>query len=183
VGAGYPQGQNPWLNMVDANGNILIVTTFGVTGSVAPSLPANSPEGDTVTDGTVVWTCVSPTSQGFRLDRLPSAQGPTLEIKPYYQLDPPRFATVQQTLDPIPDSFSRYFFTGLIAQCLMNSPNPGDMKRGQEMQALWQKAMADSKKQGDRELNIYALLPASSVVEPRWGPSVPRTADNPYGWN
>lgn len=183
LGATAPGGQNPPLNMVDKNGNILIVTFFGVTGATAPYLPANSAEGATVNDGSVIWTCVSPTSQGFRLDRLPSAAGPTLEILPYVQIDPPRFATMQQKLDPIPDSFSRFFFRGLQAQCLENSPNPGDAKRGQDMRVGWLNAMAAAKKQGDRELNIYALLPASSVVEPRWGPSSPRTADNPYGWD
>lgn len=187
LGVSAPGGQNPILNMRDANGNILIVTAFGTTGSVAPQLSANSPEGTTVVDGTVTWTCVSPTSQGFRIDRLPSAAGPTLEIKPYYQLDPPRFATMQQTLDPIPDSFSRFFFRGLQAQCLLNSPNPNDTKRGEVLterdpdgEPRW---MKEPKKQGDRELNVYALLPAQSVVEPRWGANVPRTADNPYGWN
>lgn len=183
VGNGAPIGQNPILNMRDANGNILIVTGFGTTGSTAPQLPADSLEGATVSDGTVVWTCVSPTSQGFRLDRLPSAAGPTLEIRPYYQLDPPRFANFQQMINPIPDSFSRYFFTGLTGQCLKNSPNPGDLKRGENMYTEWLQAMANAKKQGDREINIYSLLPAGSVVEPRWGPGQqPRTADNPYGW-
>jgi hypothetical protein len=188
LGSGAPAGKNPWLNMVDANGNILIVTTFGTTGADAPSVPANSNEGTTVEDGSVVWTCVSPNSQGFRLDRLPSAAGPTLEIRPYYQLDPPRFTTFQQMLDPIPNSFSRFFFRGLQAQSLANSPNPADVKRGEALlvrnpqtgEPAW---MIDPMKQGDRELNGYALLPATSVVEPRWGSSVPRTADNPYGWN
>ena len=187
LGSGAPAGQNPLLNMVDANGNILIVTVFGTTGTVAPVLPAASAEGTTVVDGTVTWTCVSPTSQGFRIDRLPSAAGPTLKILPYYQLDPPRFTTMQQMLDPIPDSFSRFFFRGLQAQCQLNSPNPQDVKRGLESterdkvtgEPMW---MKEPKAQGDRELNGYALLPAQSVVEPRWGPSLPRTADNPYGW-
>lgn len=183
VGNGLPAGQNPLLNMVDENGNILIVKTFGTTGSSAPHLPVNSDEGTNVTDGSVVWTCVSGTSQGFRLDRLPSAAGPTLEIRPYYQLDPPRFLTMQQTLDPIPDSFSRYFYRGVQSQCLEASPNPGDAKRGEEMKLTWLNAMLSAKKQGDREINAYALLPASSVVEPYWGSNQPRTADNPYGWN
>jgi len=187
LGMTSPGGLNPILNMRDMNGNILIVTTFGTTGSTAPVLAANAAEGTTVTDGTVVWTCVSPTSQGFRLDRLPSAAGPTLEIKPYYQLDPPRFATMQQALDPIPDSFSRFFFRGLQAMCLMNSPNPTDVKRGEVLterdrygEPKWLK---EPKLQGDRELNLYMLQPATSVVERQWGSNAPRTADNPYGWN
>jgi hypothetical protein len=189
LGATAPGGQNPILNMRDVNGNILIVTGFGTTGSVAPVLAADSPEGTTVVDGTVTWTCVSPTSQGFRIDVLPSAAGPTLEIRPYYQLDPPRFGSMQQLLNPIPDSFSRFFFRGLQAQCLLNSPNPNDVKRGETLSERDQngepKWIKEPKKQGDRELNVYALLPACGVVEPKWGycGNSPRTADNPYGWN
>lgn len=183
LGTSAPGGQNPLMSMLDKNGNILIVTVFGTTGSTAPFLPANAQEGAVILDGTVTWTCVSPNSQGFRIDRLPSAAGPTLEILPYYQREPPRFGSMQQLLDPIPDSFSRFFFRGLQSQCLQNSPNPGDMKRGQDMRVEWLNAMLAAKKQGDREVNAYALLPASGVVEPYWGPSAPRTADNPYGWN
>ena len=183
LGASAPGGQNPLLNMVDKNGNILIVTGFGVTGATAPFLAADAPEGDTIVDGTVTWTCVSPNSQGFRLDRLPSAAGPTLAIHPYYQLDPPRFANAQQPINPIPNSFSRFFYRGLQAALLENSPNPGDAKRGQDAKVAWLNSMLAAKKQGDREVNAYALLPANSVVEPYWGPSMPRTADNPYGWN
>lgn len=278
LGTSAPGGQNPILNMRDANGNILIVTGFGTTATtemltittieriqsglicnlivgyaetsekvpvgtlvtfaglnvvpslngttlpvsngsspnhlvfvtgtsggcptqdldgetgtmqlgsgLPPILPADSPEGATIADGSVTWTVVSPNSQGFRLDRIPSAAGPTLEIRPYYQLDPPRFLSMQQLLDPIPDSFSRFFFRGLQAQCLLNSPNPNDVKRGQALterdrdgEPMW---MKEPKKQGDRELNIYALLPASSVVESKWGSRQPRTADDPYGWS
>lgn len=36
--------QNPLMSMIDAAGNLLIVTGFGTTGSVAPVLAANSPE-------------------------------------------------------------------------------------------------------------------------------------------
>ena len=55
--------QNPIMSMVDANGNLLIVTGFGVTGAAAPVLPALSAEGATVTDGTVTWTVVAATSR------------------------------------------------------------------------------------------------------------------------
>jgi hypothetical protein len=179
IGTG-PTAQNPILYFVDVNGNILIVTTFGATGSVAPELPANSAEGTTVTDGSVVWTCVSPTSQGFRIDNLPSATAPVWQIVPTYQLDPPLFTTMQQKLDPIPDSFARYFRRGLESECLKASPNPGDMKRGEQMYRDWIMAMAESKKQGDREVNAYGLQPAGSVVEPRWASWGPYTADMPY---
>lgn len=183
LGAGAPMSQNPIMSMKDANGNILIVTVFGTTGSVAPVLPANSVEGTTVVDGTVTWTCVSATSQGFRLDCLPSAAGPTLQIIPYYQLEPPTFTVMSQKINPVPDNFSRFFFRGAQSECLMASVNPGDMKRGEQMKAEWLNALALAIKQGDRELDSYALQPVTGPVEPYYGPRQPRTPDNPYGWN
>lgn len=174
-----PQPQNPIMSMTDVNGNILIVTTPGVTGSAAPELPVDSVEGLTVTDGSVVWTCVSPTSHGFRIDRLPPATGPTLLIKPYYQIDPPLFTEFTQTLDPMPDSFSRHFYRGLESELLIASPNPGDLKRGQNAKQEWMMALAAVMKQGDRELNLYSLVPAVPVVEQKWNEGRPYTADDP----
>lgn len=182
-----PQPQNPILSMTDKNGNILIVTTPGTTGATAPFLPANSAEGTNVIDGTaptaVVWTCVSRTSQGFRLDKLPPAQGPTLLIKPYYQVEPKIFTGYTGTggsLSPMPDSFSRFFYRGLESELLIASNNAADLKRGQEAKGAWMNAMREAMKQGDREPNIYRLLPANAVVEPAWCGWRPYTADDPY---
>ena len=173
-----PQQANPLMSMTDKNGNILIVTTPGTTGAAAPYVPAGSAEGVKVVDGTVTWTCVSPTSQGFRLDRLPPATGPTLLIKPYYQIDPVIFAGYSQTLAPMPDSFSRFFYRGLESELLIASNNQADMKRGQMAKADWMNALREAMKQGDRETNIYRLLPAQPVVERGYGWR-PYTADDP----
>jgi hypothetical protein len=59
---GLNSTQNPIMSMIDKNGNRLIATTLGITGSVAPFLPVKSLEGATVTDGSVVWTVVDPMS-------------------------------------------------------------------------------------------------------------------------
>jgi hypothetical protein len=174
------QPQNPLMSMTDKNGNILIVTTFGTTGTVAPFLPAGSAEGLTVEDGSVVWTCVSPTSQGFRIDNLPNATGPTYKVIPYYQIDPIIFTAMKQLLDPMPDSFSRYFYRTLESEWLIASPNPGDLKRGQEAKVAAINSMLAAMKQGDREMNIYALQPATGVVEERWREGRPYTANQPY---
>lgn len=180
LGPQAPATQNPIMSMLDKNGNILIVTGFGVTGATAPFLPANSIEGATVDDGTVVWTCVSPNSQGFRTDKLPSATGPTYQVTPILQWEPPRFIDYAQLLNPIPDSSSRYFETGLEAQCLMNSPNPADVKRGDMRWQMWLKSLIDIRKQATKEQDIYGLVPLTSVVERRWDEVGPYTADMPY---
>lgn len=179
LGVNAPAGQNPILNFIDSNGNYLILKTFGTTGSVAPAAAANAAEGITVNDGSCVWSVVSGTSQGFRLDFLPGAAGPTYQITAIYQIQPPTFTTFSQFLSPIPDSFARYFQTGLEWKCKMASSNPAEKKEGLQEYPLWLKSMELMIKQGDREPNIYRLVPESSVVESRWANRGPRTAVDP----
>lgn len=268
VGINAPAQQNPLLNMLDANGNILIVTTFGTTaaplniltsafsasgsvqsivytftgtevitignkipvqgtnnssingnswpvtassagsvtitigsGSVnsAPAAqtgtidnPACAPggttapasaEGFTVTDGTVVWTVVSPTSQGFRIDNLPSSTGTVWQVLPVYQLEPPHFTSYSQKLNPLPDSYSRYFRRGLEYACLEASANPGDGRRQGQTRQEWLESLVKEMRQGERETNAYGVLPAGGVVEQRGPGGSVVTADNPWGTN
>ncbi|MGA9668409.1 MAG: hypothetical protein WBQ94_04330 [Terracidiphilus sp.] len=171
--------QNPIMSMVDAHGNLLIVTGFGTTGLNAPLLAASSPEGTPVTDGTVTWTVVSPASQGFRVDWLPNATSPNYQILPYFQIEPPRFSTLGQLLTPIPDSFSRHFFRGLEAAMLAASPNPGDMKRGQAARVDWLTALLVMTGQANKEPDAFGLIPMNQVVERRWQDGGPYTADRP----
>jgi len=172
---------NPIMSMIDKNGNLLIVTTLGTTGLTAPFLPAKSIEGATVTDGSVVWTVVDGGSQGFRVDLLPSQTSSNYQILPYYQLEAPRFANYQQTLDPVPDSSSRHFFAGLEARMYGASLNPGDAKRGQSAWAEWMKSLLVMTGQSNKEPDVYSLVPLTSPVERRWcGNDGPRTADNPF---
>jgi hypothetical protein len=181
LGNNAPAGQNPIMSMIDANGNYLILTTFGTTGSAQPMAVAAAPEGTVVADGSCAWTVVSGTSQGFRLDWLPNATGPTYQILPYYQIDPPKFSATTGLLTPIPDSFSRHFFTGMEAACFKASPNPGDKARGQIAKIDWLNALELMIKQGNREPDAYGMIPATSVVERRWGNEGMRTADQPFG--
>lgn len=171
--------QNPLMNFIDKNGNYLILTGFGVTGGSAPFAAASAAEGVTVSDGSCTWAVVSGTSQGFRIDYLPGV-GPTYQIVPCYQLDPPTFTAYAQLLNPIPDSFSRHFQTGLEWQCKMSSVDPQQKAEGQKNYPLWLNAMEAMIKQGNREPDSYGMVPASPVAEPRWGWRGPRTADSPY---
>jgi hypothetical protein len=177
LGVNAPAGQNPILNYIDTNGNYLILKTFGTTGGSAPAAAANAAEGTTVNDGSCVWSVVSGTSQGFRLDWLGSV-GPTYQITPIYQIEPPNFASYSQLLSPIPDSFARHFQTGLEWQCKMSSPNPAVKKEGLENYPLWIKSMELMIKQGDKEQNIFRLMPETSIVDSGW--SGARTADQPF---
>jgi hypothetical protein len=171
--------QNPIMSMIDANGNRLVLTTFGTTGLAAPVLPASSAEGLTITDGTAVWTVVSPDGQGFRVFPLPGATGPVYQLTPYYQAKLQAIATLNSLLNPIPNDYIRLFQVGYDSYCLQSSPNPADQQKGARQYELWIKAMLDMKKQGDREADAYAMLPATSPVEFVYGPSGLRNPQDP----
>lgn len=180
----YPQ--NPIRSMIDANGNRLIIvgqgnilSPVGVTGSVAPLLAVNSAEGVTSTDGTVIWQVVSASSQGFRVDWLPNASSPNYALIPYFQIEPVKFANLQQLINPIPDSFSRQFLAGLEAKMYAASTNPADAKRGMSAQAAWLHGLTAMTGQGNKEQDAFSLLPITQPVERRWQNEGPRTADNP----
>jgi hypothetical protein len=183
LGPTAPVGQNPVLNFVDANGNLYVLVepaVAGHTGNTEPVSPAGTAEGTLVTDGTLTWEVVSPSSQGFRLDwNTPSGQ--TFQIVPSYQLAPPRFTTIGQLLTPIPDSYSHHFFEGMEIVMKNAGPDPSRKQSVAEMLAQWADLKAKMMSQGDQEPNAYGLIPATCAVETRWGWAAPITADNPYG--
>jgi hypothetical protein len=175
------QVQNPLRTMRDKNGNLFIVTTDGTTGLSAPFLAANAPEGTPMPDGSVIWTCVAPKSKGFRVFPLPGATGPVWMIVPRYQMQPPTFASMQQMIDPIPDDQARHFRRGYRAYCLDASSNPNDRAKFQDAFNQWQATLLTARKDGDKELNAYALLPASYPVDDIYpGLRNPQDPSQPY---
>ncbi len=173
--------QNPLMSMVDSNANLLILTQIGTTGTTAPAAPADSEEGTTVNDGTCIWTVVSPDSQGFRLWPLANATGPVYLIVPNYQLDPPTIESMTGTLDPIPNSFIRHFRTALRYHFLGASQKPDDKAMFAKEYPIWLENLAKGISQGDREMNVYQLLPASSPVDSVYDYGYGRgTADQPF---
>lgn len=161
--------QNPIMSMIDANGNFLILTGFGVTGNSAPSAGAAAAEGTSVADGTATWKVVSPNSQGFRVNPLPGGSGPVWQITPYYQVLLQPLTLLGSLINPIPNDYSRFFQAGFEIACKKSSPNPADRAEGKNDYPLWLKAMADARKQGDREADAYGMLPATSPVEEVYG--------------
>lgn len=170
---------NPIMNFIDANGNYLILTTFGTTGSVAPAAALNAAEGVTVNDGTCVWTVVSGTSQGFRIWPLPNQSGPVYQMLPSYQLEPPKIATLQTTINPIPDSYARHFRRAFAYQSKGASQNPADRKEFLQEYPIWLAGLKDAAKQADKEPNAYGLVPATSPVDNIWPGNYRYTADMP----
>ena len=173
---------NPITNILDANGNILVLTTFGTTGATPPSLSANSTEGTTVNDGTCVWSVAGPRSQGFRLLPMPPQQAVCYQVNVIAQrMAPPPFTSMQQMLDPIPDDYANHFRTGYSVYCYKLSPNPQMRGMFPTMHQSWLAAIENSMKQGDREMDNAGFIPDRSIVAPQGGVDIGPA--NPYLYN
>ncbi|MGB9408418.1 MAG: hypothetical protein WCA89_12835 [Terracidiphilus sp.] len=172
--------QNPIMNFIDSNGNYLILTGYGTTGTTAPSAPANSAEGVTVIDGNCQWTVVSGTSQGFRIWPLPGGSGPVYQIIPNFQFEPPVLTSIGQALNPIPNSFIRHFRRALEFQSKMADPDPNVRSAALKEYPLWLVGLKSAAQQGDKEMNAYGLMPATSPVDNIWPGNYRYTADQPF---
>jgi len=155
-----PTGQaqtptNPWTNILDAAGNILVLTKWGTTGATAPVVPpftpagpgdeqpANYPVGVVVTDGTCEWTVADPQAQGIRVFPPPpnGSQANSWLVRLFAQKTPPRFTNLQQTLDPVPDDYSQWFRDGFVAYAHRYSAVPTVKAKFEQLKADWIAAM------------------------------------------
>lgn len=173
---------NPTTNILDANGNILVLTTYGTTGATAPAAPVNSAEGVTVADGTCAWTVASGDSQGFRLVPLPPQQGVVYQVNVIAQKKAPTpFVNLQAFIDPVPDDYANYFRDGFVSYCYKLSPDPGMRKMFPQMREMWLGSILAAMKQGDREQTDAGFIPDRSVVAPQGGIDIGPA--NPYLYN
>jgi hypothetical protein len=173
---------NPSTNILDAAGNILVLTTYGTTGATAPAAPANSAEGTTVNDGTCVWTVAGPNSQGFRILPLPPQQATVYQVNVVAQRQAPApFTNLQNFINPIPDDYANWFRSGFFAQCYKYSPNPQMRAMFPKMNGGWIDAIVGALKQGDREQTNSGFIPDRSVVAPQGGIDIGPA--NPYLYN
>lgn len=170
---------NPNTNILDANGNILLLTTYGITGNVAPVLAAAAAVGATVNDGTCVWTKVDPKAQGFRLSPIPPQQGNVFQLHIIAQKKPVLFTSLDQTIDPIPDDFAKYFQDGFIAYCHRHSAAPLVRNRFEQMRADWLQSLARARGQGDRERDDAGFVPDKGIMS--GGGNIPIGPGWPYG--
>ena len=152
---------NPIMQIRDANGNLLVLTTFGVEGSTAPLAPANSAAGTTVSGlgATTVWTVVDPFGMGFRILPVPSQTGVVWQFNIIGQALPIRFTSLQQTLLPIPDQYETNFRQMFMTRCYQYSPEPKIAARFTSEYPLALKAMQECRTKSDRELeeNMFSL--------------------------
>ena len=168
---------SPIQQFIDANGNILFVTTYGTSGSSEPSAPTSSAAGVTVADGTVTWTVADPYGAAFRLAPMPASSGIVWQINPIYQMKAPYFTSLQTTLTPIPDDHVYLFRQGFMAMAYMHAGSP---KFGAAY-AQWEEALFIALRAADREQDNTTLYPSTSLMG---GESigVPVGPANPYGF-
>ena len=162
----FSQPANPITQIIDANGNLLVLTTYGTEGSAAPLAPANSLPGDTVSGvgATTVWTVVDPTGLGIRILSVPSQTGVVWQFNLTGQEIPPVFTSLGQTLAPLPDKYEPFFRAGFIAQCYRYSPQAKISAKFQAEWTLWLKSLQSLREVQDRELEEYGFVPDRSVM-------------------
>lgn len=170
---------NPLTNILDPHGNILVLTTFGVTGLVTADAGANAVVGATVNDGTCVWTVANPKAQGFRIWPVPPQTGLVYQVNPVAQMRPVRFTSMRQTLDPIPDDYSNWFQDGFIAYAHRHSPAPAVRGRFEEMKRNWLEAIIKARGQGDRERDDAGFIPDRGIMDQT--SNAPIGPANPFG--
>ena len=184
-----PLGSNsmpndPITQIQDANGNLLVLTTYGVEGSAAPLLPANSVAGTTVSGSgaTTVWTVVDPQGQGFRILPVPCQTGTVWQFNLVGQGKPPRFSSSvslsNQYLTPLPDEFEPHFFAGVVAQAYRFSPEAKIREKFKTEWALWLASLNELRAKSDREQEENMFVPERGIMGTRvrtgwYGPGYP----------
>lgn len=161
VSAGGGPSNNSPTAITDPNGNIEVVTTFGVTGGSIPAFPApGATPGTTTNDGSVVWTLIDPNGITFRLDRLATFNSLVWQLNPNYQLKPPNIVNLKQTISPIPDDLSYLVKQGFLAYCYKQVDN----SKFQTEFAQWMQDIQEAMESSDREYQEYGFAPTQGLA-------------------
>jgi hypothetical protein len=159
------QPNNPMNQIIDANGNIQVVTTYGTCGATQPNWPAaGAAPGLQTTDGTTVWTVADPNGVGIRILPVPSQTGAVFQFNLIGQKPAISFTSLTQTLDPFPDKYESYFRQGVIAQCYRYSTEPKVRAKFQENYAIWLKSLNDLRAMEDRELEENQFICEQGIM-------------------
>jgi len=167
----HSQPANTIGQIVDANGNYLVITGYGTEGVNPPLAPFNAPPGYQVTGAirgdlsTTVWTVVDPIGTGMRIIEVPSQTGVVWQFNVFGQQPAIKFTALDQTLGPpFPDKYEPYFRAGFIAQAYRYSPEAKVRAKFKEEWPLWLKSLSDMRQSQDRELEEYSFVPDRSVM-------------------
>jgi hypothetical protein len=173
--------QNPPTNIVDTDGNILILTTYGTTAATGtgPNAGLTPTYGTEITDGSCIWTVVDPDAQGVRVNPMPPATGVVYQIDLIAQLSAPKFTSLNNMIDPIPDDYSGSFRQGVYAYCHKYSNDPMLKREFPMVRQAWLDEIMAAMKQGDREMEGAGFVPSRSAMSGTSSYSVGPA--NPYG--
>jgi hypothetical protein len=149
-GQNLSQPINPITQIQDANGNLLVVTTYGICGNTAPLAVVSATPGTTVPDGTVTWTVVDPYGMGFRVLPVPTQTGTVWQFNLWGQALPIRFTSLQQTLFPLPDQYEPNFRQMFFAKCYQYSPEKTIRAKYQDEWNLAMQALLECRTKSDR---------------------------------
>lgn len=176
-------------NIRDADGNILVLTQFGTTGLEPPIAPRwegvpvmqpkDWPVGQTIIDGSCVWTVADPDAQGFRFRPAAPRGGNVWLIRIFAQKKAPRITTLGQTIDPIPDDEEKWFKDGCIAYAHRYSATPQVKARYAPLKAEWIAAMQQACVKNDREDEEKGFYPDRSIMSPSY---INDPGPFPYRW-
>lgn len=190
IGATTPPDNGP-TDILDAQGNILVLTKYGVTGDVPPvaptwdsslgAQPENWPIGQVITDGSCEWTVADPDAQGFRFRPRPPSGGQVWLARLWGQKRARPFLKLKQTIDPIPDDEVKWFRDGCVAYAHRYSANPAVKARYPLMKQEWINAMAAETVKNDREDESKGFFPDRSVMAPSYTTD-PGPYPYRYGW-
>lgn len=165
------QPANPITQIQDANGNFLLLTTYGTEGITAPLAPAGATPGLTVSGSgaTTVWTVLDPQGYGFRIMPVPSQTGNVWQFNIVGQQKPVRFADLSQTIAPLTDEMEPHFRQGFIAQLYRYSPEDKIAAKFPREWQLWLASLDKMRQKDDRELEENRFVPARGVMGGRSG--------------
>lgn len=163
--ANTSQPNNPITQIEDANGNFLLLTTYGTEGTSPPTATRNAVPGTTVsgTGATTQWTVLDPNGWGFRFTPVPTSTGTEWQFNLTAQMKAVRFVSLAQTLGPLPDEFETFFRDGFIAQCYRRSPEKAIYAKFQTEWALWKAALNELRVKEDREIEENKFIPSRTV--------------------
>lgn len=160
--AGGGPGTNPPTAITDPNGNIQVVTTYGITGGSTPTWPtANAAAGTTTADGTVVWTVQDPNGVAIRLDRVASFGSNVFQINANYQTKPPVITTLKQFITPVPDDLAYLVKQGFLAFCYKQVDNA----KFQIELTQWLLDIKEAMGASDREDQEFGFSPVDSMQD------------------
>lgn len=176
-----PNGPTNILDNIGAS--ILTLTTYGTTGTIWPVAvyppldPANPTgpknytadiSGQTITDGTCVWTVCNPQGQGIRLSPMPPQGGNVWLCRLFGQKKAPPITKITQKLDPVPDDQIKWFRDGFIAYAHRHSSSPAVKAKYPQMKAEWVASMMAVSIVNDREKEAYGEYPDRPLLSPAY---------------